>query len=295
MSLIGALRTHCRTLALAGAMLTMLSGVAVAQDDPNPGALTFTGAMDFSNAYFYRGIRQETDGVVMWPAADLGLAAYSGEGGLKSVGVNVGVWNSLHTGPSGSQGGNKVWYEGDFYATLGLGFGGGVSFATTYTAYTSPKNAFTTVKEIMFKLAVDDSSMLGKGAVKPYVAIAQEFDTAAGVGQADGGAGAGTYMELGVAPGWTSEAASLAFPIKVGLSLSDYYEVAGSSDTFGYFSVAGTVTVPIKTSSNNFGSWNVHGGVEFQKYGGTLKTLNRAAGLTEDQQVIVSGGVGFTY
>lgn len=300
MSLIGALRTHCRTLALSGAMMTLLSGVAFAQDadDPNPGALTFTGAMDFSNAYFFRGIRQETDGLVMWPAADLGIAAYSGEGGLKSVGVNLGVWNSLHTGPSGSDGVGKLWYEGDFYATLGLGFGGGVSLATTYTAYTSPNGVFSTVKEIMFKLAVDDSGALGKGALKPYVAIAKELSAEAdGLtnGQADGGTEAGTYMELGVAPGWASDAVSLAFPIKVGLSLSDYYEVAGSSDTFGYFSVAGTVTVPIKTASPNYGSWNVHAGVEFQKYGGTLADLNRAFGLDEDSQVIVSGGIGFSY
>jgi hypothetical protein len=38
----------------------------------------------------------------------------------------------------------KLWYESDFYATLGLGFGGGVALGTTYTAYTSPNNGFTT-------------------------------------------------------------------------------------------------------------------------------------------------------
>lgn len=307
MSLIGALRTHCRTLALSGAMLTLLSGVAFAQDadDPNPGALTFTGALDFSNAYMFRGIRQETNGLVLWPAADLGIAAYSGEGALKSVGINFGVWNSLHTDVTGTDGpSGKMWYEGDFYATLGLGFGGGVSFATTYTAYTSPNNTFSTVKEIMFKLAVDDSGYMGKGALKPYVAIAKELDVEArGQGQADGGTAAGTYIELGIAPGYAGSAASLAIPIKIGLSGSNYYEVVTGTvarpivddDTFGYFSIAGTVTVPIKTSSAKFGSWNVHGGVEFQKYGGSLKDLNTSFGLTEDNQVIVSGGIGFSY
>ena len=72
--------------------------------------------------------------------------------------------------------------------------------ATTYTAYTSPNNAFTTVKEIMFKLGVDDSAYLGKCALKPYALVAFEFDTEPGVGQADGGAEAGRYLELGVAP-----------------------------------------------------------------------------------------------
>src|SRR5687768_5395596 len=178
------------TTAVAAATLMVgLSGTgALAQDadDPNPGALTITGNIDFLNQYMFRGLRQNSTGIAIWPSFDLGIAAYSGEGGLKSVGVNIGTWNSLHTGDTGQDGpSGKLWYESDFYATLGLGFGGGVSFATTYTAYTSPNNSFTTVKEIMFKLAVDDSGYLGKGAVKPYIAIASEFDTSAGIGQAD--------------------------------------------------------------------------------------------------------------
>ena len=43
-------------------------------------------------------------------------------------------------------------YESDFYAALGLGFGKGVTFITTYTAQTSPNNWYSTVKEFMFKL-----------------------------------------------------------------------------------------------------------------------------------------------
>lgn len=81
-------------------------------------------------------------GRAIWPAADLGIAAYSGDGGVKSVGINIGSWNSLHTGDTGTDGpSTKFWYESDFYAALGLGFGGGVSLATTCTAYTSPNNS----------------------------------------------------------------------------------------------------------------------------------------------------------
>src|SRR4029078_10709512 len=132
------------------------------------------------------GIRQDDTEVIMWPWADLAIAFYSGEGGLKSVSANIGTWNSLHTGDAGSEGpSGKLWYESDFYATLGLGFGGGVSLGTTYTAYTTPNNSFSTVKEIMFKVSVDDSGRLGKAAVKPYVIYAFEIDTVPGTGQAD--------------------------------------------------------------------------------------------------------------
>ena len=65
---------------------------------------------------------------------------------------------------------------------------------------------------------------------------------------------AGRYLELGVAPGYCGlEGLSSAVPVKVGLSLADYYELnTGTAaapvfvdNTFGYFSIAGLVTVPL--------------------------------------------------
>lgn len=278
---------------LAALLVVCLSAPASAQNppDPNPGNLTFTGSFDFLNTYMFRGIRQDDTKVIMWPAADLGMSVYSGDGGLKSVGVNVGSWNSLHTGSAGSDGpSGKLWYEGDFYATLGLGFGGGVSLGTTYTAYTSPNNMFSTVKEIAFKLGVDDTAYLGRGALKPYALVAFELDTAPGLGQADAGDNAGTYVELGVAPGWSAPSATLTFPVKIGLSASDYYELQGVDNKFGYFSVAGVVTVPLG-GTTSFGAWNVHGGVEFQALGDTTKAINGG----EDTKVIGSFGFGLSY
>ena len=268
--------------------------------DPNTGAMTITGATDFSNAYLFRGIYQETDGLIIWPYFDLGIAAFSGDGGVKSVGVNIGTWNSLHTGPHGSDGpSGKLWYESDFYATLGLGFGGGVSLGTTFTAYTSPNNSFATTKEIAFKLGVDDSASLGKASLKPYALFAFEFDSDVNSGQADGGLNAGKYLELGVAPGYAGSRASLSVPIKVGLSMGDYYELCTAGcgtaapvyedNAFGFFSIAGVVTVPLG-GTTNFGSWNLHGGVEFQKLGTTTEAF-----LGDDNQTIASIGIGFSY
>ncbi len=285
--------SHNALALLSAACMTLFNGVAFAQEpaDPNPGAITITGGVDFVNQYMFRGIRQNSTEFATWPAFDLGLAAYSGDGGLKSVGINFGTWSSLHTGDTGSDSpSGKLWYESDFYATLGLGFGGGVSFATTYTAYTSPNNGFTTVKEIMFKLGVDDTPHLGKAALKPYVIVAQEFDTGSATGQADGGENAGTYIEIGAAPGYAGSKASIAFPIKVGLSGSDYYELAGVDNKFGFFSVAGIVTIPLG-GTTKFGAWNIRGGVEYQALGTTTEFLNGG----DSSQVIGSFGFGFTY
>jgi hypothetical protein len=288
----GVRRSALAVVAVAGVVLAT-SAPAFAQEskDPNPGAITLTGSIDFLNQYMFRGIRQNSSGIATWPAVDLGISAYSGDGGLKSVGINFGTWNSLHTGDTGQDGpSGKLWYESDFYAALGFGFGGGTSFTTTYTAYTSPNNGFTTVKEIMFKLAVDDSGKLGKAAVKPYIAIAREFDTDIAQGQADGGDNAGTYVEIGFAPGYAASRASIAFPIKIGFSASDYYELAGVDNKFGYFSIAGIVTVPLG-GTTNYGAWNIHGGVEYQKLGTTTESFNGGEG----NQVIGSFGIGFSY
>ena len=163
----------------------------------------------------------------------------SGDGGLKSVGVNFGVWNSLQTGSSGSDGPTgKLHYEEDFYATLALGFGGGVGLATTYTSYTSPNGMFTTVKEIAFK--VSKTHMLA-----PYGLVAFELDDD---GQADGGTKKGTYLELGVGPSWPlgGGKATLTVPVKIGLSLKDYYEGLDGDSKFGFFDVGALITVPLR-------------------------------------------------
>jgi hypothetical protein len=298
------MRRPLATLCNPFVLLVLLTVPAAAQTpaastDPNPGNMTITGSVDGVSTYMFRGIRQHSTGVALWPVSDLGLAVYSGDGGLKSAGINIGTWNSLHSGDTGQDGPTgKLWYESDFYSRLSLGFGGGTSVAALYTAYTSPNNAFTTVKEIAFQLGVDDSAYLGKAALKPYALVAFEFDTQQGVGQADGGANAGRYLELGVAPGYAGSRASLTVPVKVGLSLADYYELnTGTAaapvfvdNRFGYFSMAGLVTVPFG-GTTSFGAWNVHGGVEFQALGDTTKALNGGDG----QRVIGSVGIGFSY
>jgi len=259
--------------------------------DPNPGAITLSASVDLMSRYMFRGIRQLSTGIAIWPAADLALTAYSGHGALKSVGINLGSWNSLHTGDTGAAGPSaKFWYEGDFYTTFGLGFGGGVSLATTYTAYTSPNNSFSTVKELMVKVAVDDVPHLHRAALKPYVIVARELDTAPGLGQADGGIAAGTYLEVGIAPAYASRKVSLAVPVKVGVSLGNYYELEGTDHTFGYLSVGGIMTVPLGTPAK-LGSWNLHSGAELQRLGVATRALNGG----DRSQVIGSIAIGFSY
>lgn len=283
---------HLTAPGFALAIVTAFVAPASAQEptDAPSGRVTVSGGVEFLNAYSFRGIRQDDTGVIMWPHVNLGLSVYESTGGLKTIRLSGGTWNSLHTGAAGSDGpSGKRWYQSDAHAALELTFARGVTVGTAYRAYTSPNDMFTTVKEVSLTLGVDDRGALGRAALRPYVLAAFELDASPGTGQVDGGFDAGRYLELGAAPRFAARALDVAVPVKVGLSLGGYYELAGTDRTFGFASVAGIVTVPLGPRTGA-GAWNVHGGVEYQLLGDTARVFNN----DERTKVIASIGVGWS-
>jgi hypothetical protein len=269
------------------------SATAGAQDttEPNTSVVSITGGADVVNQYVFRGIRQNSTKIALRPFAGIGLAVYSGDAALKRVTVHAGTWNSLHTGDTGSGGpAARLWYESDLYAGVGLMFGHGLSVAGTYTAYMSPNDMSDSVKELSLRLAFDDRAALGRAALQPYILGAVELDTAMARGQADGGLNAGTYIELGVTPGYGTGRVGFAFPAKVGLSVDDYYELGGQDHTFGFASTAVVVTVPL-TTAEGFGRLSLHGGVEHQLLGETTRIFNG----DDRSNTIGSIGIRFSY
>jgi hypothetical protein len=277
-----------RGVVAAAAVLTLAgSGVARAQgaDDPNPGAITFTGGLDAPTVYVFRGIVQEADPkLTLWPYGDIGIALASGDGAIKSVNVNVGVWSSLMTGSSGSDGFSQhLHYEEDFYSTLSFGLANNLTAGVTYTAYTSPNLMFNTVKEVSVKVAQ-------ASWINPYGILGFEV----GENGADGGEKKGTYLELGVGPTVPlTSRATLTVPVKVGLSLRDYYEhpLTGEDNTFGFFDIGGLITVPLTGIPARFGSWNVHGGADLLAFGDTTRFFNDG----DKTKVVGLIGIGVTY
>ena len=272
----------------AALLFAAFQGTAAAQTappDPNPGAFTFTTGADVPSVYFFRGIRQEVDPkLTVFPYGDGGVSLFSGDGRLKSASINFGVWNSLNGGSTGSDGPSKqIHYEEDFYSTLTFGFARGMSVGATYTAYTYPNQGAAPVKEISLKVA-------HASKFAPYGVVAFELS-----GQADAGTSKGSYLELGVAPSWPlAGPVTFAIPVKVGLSLKDYYEVAGVDNKFGFFDIGGLITVPLTVIPNSFGAWNVHGGVDYLRLGdGTVGLGLGTEG--KKNQAVVMGGIGMTY
>lgn len=255
-------------LALVASAQAMAQGQGTTPNDPNPGALTFTGGLDVPSVYVFRGMVQEPDPkFTTQPYADLGIALFSGEGGLKSAGISLGVWNSLQTGSSGSDGASaRLHYEERFLTTLTLGLGGGVAVGTTFTAYTSPNGMFDTVKELSVKVSKTHT-------INPYGVVAFELSDE---GQSDRGRNKGTYLELGVGPAFTLMATgpTLTIPVTVGVSLKDYYEAGPTDNRFGFFDIGAHLTIPLKGVASRFGSWNIHGGADVLVFGDTTKLFN---------------------
>jgi hypothetical protein len=290
------LSTAVRTAMVVVALVSIVPSTAVAQapappTDPNRGYVTISSTFDVSNAYFFRGLRQDDTRLIMWPTADAAIRLFADRSGATGTVLHVGSWNSLNTGVTGSDGPTgRLWYESDFYTTLAFPVMEGLDVSATYTAYTSPNSSFSTVKELAFKVGGNDKYTFSGTALSPYALIAFELDTHPGLGQADGGQEAGTYLEIGASPRWGGGPVDIFFPIKLGLSLHNDYELAGVDHTFGFLSLGAHAAVPLVRTSN-YGAWNVHGGVDFLSLGDTPEAFNAG----EQTKIVASVGIGFSY
>jgi len=235
----------------------------LAPEDVPPRPAVSAGA-DVSNAYFFRGILQEDQGVVVQPWAKAEITLFEREEGLRTLFLDVGQWNSLHSGPTGTGGehpGPDAWYESDFVAGLSSELGDGFVARAGYTLYTSPNDSFADVHEIGLSLGLGDGAWWGEGdflGVRPSILVALELD-----GQADAGRDEGVYAELGIAPGFAiagvdAAPVTLSFPVSLGLSLDDYYEDAGGDDTtLGDVGVGAALGIPLRFVPESAGAWTL--------------------------------------
>jgi len=285
---------------LAALVIVGPQGAAQAQDKgPNTGRVSVSLGMDWTTHYFFRGILQEDQGLILQPYGDLTFKLMEGEGAFTNLGLTVGLWNSLHEGPTGTGGGSasqdpRLWYEADFYTKLSATLFDDLTAAVIYTAYMSPNDRFATVEEIAFSLSYNDSKLFGAFALNPSVLLAFELD-----GQADGGSDEGTYLQLGLAPSYTfndkgTYPITLSLPVTLGLSLGDYYErvgVGGEDDTFGYLSIGLAAGIPLKFIPASYGTWTAKAALTYITLGDNLKAANNG----DSSEFIGTLGIAMTY
>jgi hypothetical protein len=279
-------------LAVVAVVAGAAAGVAPAGAAPNTGKLTFSGGNDFTTAYFFRGILQERDGLITQPYGEIGIKLHEAEeGAVRGFSLFAGSWNSIHGKQTLNVSGPDNWYESDAYAGAKLGLFGNTEAKVSYIAYTYPNGAFPTVQEVDFSLGLNDSEWLGAFALNPSMLVAAELENTAL------GPNRGWYLQFGARPGGTlidhdTYPVSLAFPMTIGLSLSDYYEnTSTDDDTFGFFQGGAVVSVPLAFIPEDYGAWSASAGASVYTFGPNLQQANRG----DDPWVVGTWSIGFSY
>lgn len=247
----------------------------------NRGKITFSLGDDITTAYFFRGIMQERNGFITQPYANVGLKVYEGaeDSFVDNVTVGVGSWNSIQTNKTGASGsGPGNWYESDFTFGPSMTFADYFTTSLLYVAYSYPNGAFSTVQELDWSFGVNDSKWLGAFALQPSMTWGFELDNTAF------GDNKGVYLQLGVKPSTVlfekaTYPVTLALPLTLGLSVTDYYEVPGvSNDTFGFFDTGLVGSIPLAFLPAEFGAWSYSIGVDVLALSGTLANANKGNG-----------------
>ena len=290
-----------RTLLVVGATLLSFDAAAAqdsagAPEETQVPRVESSLGLDITNQYYFRGIQQENQGVIAQPWVDFVFPLREGEN--TSWSFNIGAWNSLHDGPTGSGGdGVTMHYELDAYLGFGVDFAENWSGSVSYVVLSSPNSTFATVQELDFSISFDDSGLFGGessgfSGVQPSVTIAWELD-----GQSDGGDDEGIYLEVGIEPAFEliddeKQPVSASFPVVAGFSLSDYFEGAtGSDDFFGFAQGGFALSTPLNFVPARLGSWTLSGGVNILFLGDNLEKINGG----DSSEIILSLGLGIAF
>jgi len=304
-------RSRYLLLVLAAALVAIpLAGRASAEDPPAPntGAFSFTVNLNMPTSYYFRGIAQSNAGVQFEPYLELKANLY--EGGEKDVltGGYVKAAGFAHF--------NSVappiktnYYEQDLYLSAGLVFFKRLTLEGGWNLYAYPGiGSSAQVQEVYGKVGFDDGGIWPfklpgdqDFSLSPYVLFAGETSGSADGAGAFGGKH-GIYMEMGIDPGYALDIAKdwpvrLHLPFTLGLSLSNYYEVATATgvkdQTFGFADLGFVADVPLKFVPARYGKWTISGGPHLLWLGSNNKLLAGPPGPQALNGLNVTGGKGF--
>jgi uncharacterized protein (TIGR02001 family) len=222
-------------------------------ESPNTGAMHFSGGIDFTTSYFFRGYNQEDTGVIGQPYITVSVDVLDSDD--LDISAYLGTWNSVHSATA-----TDTWYESDVYGGVDFAFGNFVA-GVVYTFYNYPDNAAGPIEEIGFRLGFDDAQMMKDAGLpfglNPYVAYYIETKDAGGTED--------QYLEVGITPSFELGVAeiTLSIPMVLGMSVDDYYtDSSGDNELLGYGSVGVFASLPLALPER-YGSWSLTGGIQY--------------------------------
>jgi hypothetical protein len=252
----------------------------------------------FTSEYISRGIVQpdQTKGVIAQPYLDLYIKLYSGNGFINSVSAQLSFWSDVGENHATAPKSSTVpdWYEFDWDPGLSVTFAQKFTLLVQYFEFDSPAGVFSTARSIDANLTYDDSSLLGAFALHPHATVLWELGSTGFAGLQ----GHGWYYEFGIAPSYTflpksTYPITLALPATIGLG--DDHGFYGNN-TFGYFSVGPSVSVPLAFIPSGFGSWTLTAAYTYYYEGTTVREADAPPlGSGANSRNVFSGAIGCTF
>lgn len=268
-----------KRLLRSAALACLAAAPCFAQDDATETkALSGTFALDLPSAYFFRGIRQEDEGLIVQPSLELAWRVYESADDEAPFAVDLlfGTWHSFHRGPTGARGGGDAWYEADLFTGASIAFDERWNLAVQWARFGNPNATWTSMEECTIGLSFDDCGSFGAdfAGLQPSLVFAAEL-----AGQGDGGSARGTYLQLGVEPSLelTGEDAAqpftLSIPFAIGLGLDSYYERPsdGADRRFGFADLGAVISTPVPFLR---GAWETSVGVHALWLGAATEEMN---------------------
>jgi hypothetical protein len=287
-----------------GVLLSGLPFAAQAQEaSPNQGKISFSGGVDYTTEYWFRGIAQENQGIIAQPYANVGVTLFEGED--FGVDATFGTWNSWHWSNPTSAGDDDFWFESDLSAGLNFDLPANFAGSVTYIYLGAPGGGGAFAQEVDFGLSYDDSEWWGGNfSISPSATLAVE--TEAGSDGLGANGNTGTYLGLGVTPSFavnpdSAKPITLSVPVTVGLNVSDYYETATGVDddeTYGFTDVGLEASGPL-TGQTDYGQWSWSAGVHYIHLGDSAQEIGSAdfgtISASDDGSVYFNAGISMTY
>lgn len=264
-------------------------------------APSIKAGVDFTNAYFYRGLGQEDNDIVIQPWADVGINVIQENlwPWLDGVDLQVGVRSSHHFGPTGERpnGDREKFYELDFKGGVMARLFEKWAVGLYYLNRIGVNDRLGDVHQIEWLVTFDDRDPNFDFQFSPHALLVFEVE-----GKSDTGFDSGIYLELGIRPEFEllrvgpHRPLTLAIPATLGLSIADYYQdLSGEDDIFGYFQIGAELGFPLLIARGETAGrrWVVKAlaGVDLLFLGNNTQNISEFRG-TGGESVEVIGKVG---
>jgi hypothetical protein len=240
--------------------------------------------VDISSSYITpRGLNVENQGVIFQPLVLVFWDLYKNDAGfIKDVTLTTGVWNSIHTKPSGAVA--SEFNETDPIVGLTFALPSGFKIDTFFTAFISQTDSYDTSTNFSLKLTYNDSAF-GSFSINPFLEYWAEISEKATVVFDPATSSEGYYFVLGMNPTYqfTTIPVKVEVPLFANFVSDNFYQRFDGSDGgsgFALFSAQVKVSTPLSFIPSSYGNWTLYAGVKYYHLDNT--------GLLDGNQVLAT-------